>query len=222
MTHATRRLPITAVALAAIIAACGSAQGSASPSVAPTASALPTASIPATPAPTASVEPTAAPSSSPAPSPTASSSGEACAVEPSTGRLPSDRFVDLKVSSGADADVLTFVFGNPSLPGPAGPPQGALEVAVPPFTQAGSGATIDLVGDHAVQVRFSGMSLSNDVGQETYKGPLEFKPDFPALRHAVLFDASEGVIGWYVGYDGAGCVTLTRDGNDVIVTIAHA
>ena len=32
---------------------------------------------------------------------------------------------------------------------------------------------------------------------------------------------SEGVVGWYIGYDGNGCVTLTNDGSDVIVAIDH-
>ncbi len=87
---------------------------------------------------------------------------------------------------------------------------------------AGSGATIDVGGDHVLQVRFSGLSLSNDAGQETYTGPVEFKPDLPALRHAIQFDASEGVIGWYIGYDGAGCVTLATTGNDVAISIDHS
>jgi hypothetical protein len=65
------------------------------------------------------------------------------------------------------------------------------------------------------------MSLSNDVGQPTYDGPSEYKPNLPAVKEAVLFDASEGQIGWYVGYDGDGCVTLARVGNTITVSIAH-
>ena len=67
-----------------------------------------------------------------------------------------------------------------------------------------------MTGDHALQVRFSGMCLSNDVGQETYKGPPEVTPDLPALRRAVMYDATEGIVGWYIGYDGPGCVDLVR------------
>ena len=33
----------------------------------------------------------------------------------------------------------------------------------------------------------------------------------------VLFDESEGQMGWYIGYDGPACVTLTREGDDVLV-----
>jgi hypothetical protein len=140
---------------------------------------------------------------------------------PQTGVLPSDRFVNVKVAAGATADRLTFVFGNASLPGPASPPQGTLEVARPPYTEAGSGAPIAIEGQHVVQVRFTGMSLSNDVGQPTYNGPSEVTPDLVALQNAILFDASEGVIGWYVGYDGSGCLTLVRESNEVMLVIGH-
>lgn len=215
MTHANRRLPIPAtlvmVALAAV--ACGPGASSVTPSSPASPSLAPTS--------TPFAAPTASPiaTSSAIPSPSAAT---ACVVAPQTGELPSDRFTDLKVSTGATADRLTFVFGNPSLPGPPSPPQGSLDAAHPPYTQAGSGATIVVTGDHVIQVRFTGMSLQNDAGQETFTGQAEIKPALPALRHAVLFDASEGVVGWYIGYDGMGCVTLGRDGNNVTVTIAHS
>jgi hypothetical protein len=222
MTHSTRRLLTAAATLALLVAACGSSPGSASPSSTATASVPPTASLTATVVPTSSAEPTTVPSSSPLPSPAASSSSGACAVVQSTGQLPSDRLVDLKVAGGPAADQLIFVFGNPSLAGPAGSPVGSLAVAKPPFTRAGSGAAIDLVGEHAVQIRFSQMSITNDAGEEVYQGPPEIRPNLPALRDAVLYDASEGIVGLYIGYDGPGCVTLTLEGNSVVVTIAHA
>jgi hypothetical protein len=37
----------------------------------------------------------------------------------------------------------------------------------------------------------------------------------------VDYDMSEGVIGWYIGYDGNGCVTLTSDATHVMVAIDH-
>ena len=137
-----------------------------------------------------------------------------------TGLLPSDRLVDLAISSTPTHDLLTFVF-NPSIPGPAGPPRGTLEAAVPPFTFAGSGQAFDLLGQHAVQVRFSGMTLADESGKATYRGPTEVKPLLTTLREAVQYDASEGIVGWDVGYDGPGCVTLLRDGNTVTIMIAH-
>jgi hypothetical protein len=135
--------------------------------------------------------------------------------------LPSDRFTDIKVVPGADADRLTFVFGNASLPGPPTPPQGSLEVARPPYTQAASGKSITIAGDHVVQVRFSGMSLANDVGQPTYDGRTDIRATGTAFKQAVLFDASEGDIGWYVGYNGSGCVGIAVGAHDVTLVIAH-
>ena len=211
MTHATRHLLViaTLATIALSATACGPATSSVTPSILASPSAAPrTGSTPsAPPSPSAS---------------TAPSGATACAVTPQTAALPSDRFTDLTVSSGTSSDRLTFVFGNGSLPGPASPPEGTLTVAPPPYTQAGSGAPIQMTGDHVIGVRFTGMSLQNDAGEETYTGPADVRPDLPALRDAVLSDASEGVVGWYVGYDGTGCVTLARVGDAITVTIDHS
>jgi hypothetical protein len=206
-----RSLALAVVALA--IAACGSAAPSASPSA--SSAGLP----PATPAASgaAATPATGAPSTGPQ----LSARPSEC-TEPSTAiALPSDRFTDIRVSTTADADRLTFVFGEPSLPGPAKPPMGELAATDPPYTFAASGAAITMTGDHVVSVGFSTMSLQNDAGQETYGGPPEVKPDLPALRQAVLYDASEGRIGWYVGYDGDGCLAFEMTGNEVTLTIGH-
>jgi hypothetical protein len=179
---------------------------------------------------------TIAPSPSPSPTPIAASTtalastastaspsaATACLGSPQTALLPSDRFTDLQVSTGATADKLTFVFGDPSLPGPTVPPNGSLDAAKPPYIRAGSGAKIVVTGGHVVQIKFTGMSLQGDAGEETYAGPAELNPAFPALRRAVLYDASEGVVGWYIGYDGTGCITLARAGSNVTVTIDHS
>lgn len=213
MTHATRRLPglgVIVMAAAMIVAACSaeiagpSASTSASPSAAP------------------STTPSAAPSVSATPASLASpSAAGVCAVTPGTTKLPSDRLLDFTAAPGASSDTLTFAFGNPSLPGPAAPPKGTLDVARPPYTVAGSDRPVQMVGGRVVAVRFSGMSLQNDTGQPTYRGPRGIEEPFPSLRHAVVYDESEGVIAWYVGFDGPGCVTIARAGNTVVVTIEH-
>ena len=229
MTQAIRRphnaLPGGAliVLLAVLLAACGSGGPSTSPPSSP--SVAPT-TPPATPAASASAAASIA-AATPSPIPTSTStatpapSQAACQTLPQSGALPSDRFTEVRAETGPTADRLTFVFGNPSLPGPPTPPQGSLEVAQPPYTQAASGADIAMTGEHVLALRFTGMSLSNDVGQPTYDGPRELDPGFDAIRRAVLFDASEGQVGWYVGYDGAGCVTLDRTGEGITLTIDH-
>ena len=222
MPTPTGRLHLVLAVLASIsvvVAGCGSAASSSTPRASVTVvSATPSAAASAKPSviPTVTIPPTVtARPASPSPS------SAACVLVPQTFALPSDRFTDISVSSGATADRLTFVFGNPSLPGPAGPPQGSLEVAEGPYTVAGSGAPIEIAGEHVLQVRFSGMSLSNDVGQETYVGPPDVKPEFPVLRQAVMFDASEGIVGWLVGYDGPGCATLVRKGTTITLIFDH-
>ncbi len=79
-----------------------------------------------------------------------------------------------------------------------------------------------MAGDHVLQLTFSRLSLQNDAGQETYGGLTEFKPVLRAVQQAVLYDASEGVIGWYIGYDGEGCVSLASDSSNVTITMAHS
>ena len=204
-----------------VAAGCSASPSSPSPNPNPTASSSPT-TVPASPPSSASPSllPTPTPMASIAATSPAPSVG-ACATLPQTVALPTDRFVDIKPVPGPTADRLVFVFGNASLPGPPTPPQGSLEVARPPYTQAASGKPIRVAGDHVVQVRFTGMSLANDVGQPTYDGRTDIRVAGTALKQAVLFDASEGVIGWYVGYDGSGCVAMTVGAHDVTLVIAH-
>lgn len=201
-----------------LVAACTQA----TPSPSPSPSASPSTAASASSGPSAS--PSAASTATPAPTPTASPSPTPvadCVVQPQDGPLASDRMTDVKISSTDEADLITFVFGRMSLPGPGGQPEGDLKVAEAPYTQAGSGEAIDMQGDHVLQLRFTHMSLSADTGDLTYDGPGEFTPDLPVLRHAVMFDMSEGQIGWYLGYDGPGCVTLGRAGNDVTLSFAR-
>jgi hypothetical protein len=207
------RFAIGCLAVAGIlVSGCGESTATTTPATA-TASAAP-----------ATAEPSIAPASaSPSVAPaTASPAAEACQIVPQTGRLPSDRMTDVVISSSGTADLVTFVFGNLSLPEPPqGVSEGSLDVAVPPFTQSASGLPIEMTGEHVAQIRFSGMSIVNDVGEPTYDGTMDFRPDLTALKTVVNFDMFEGVVGWYIGYDGNGCVTLTSDATSVTVAIDH-
>jgi hypothetical protein len=203
-----------------IMAGCSAAAPSGSPAPSPAASVAVVASASAAPSIMASEAPASTPAVSVAPvSPGPSTAG--CPSLPQTVALPSDRLTDVKVATGADADRLVFVFGNASLPGPPTPPGGSLESARPPYTQAASGKAITMAGDHVVQVRFTGMSLANDVGQPTYDGRTDIRAAGAAFKETVLFDASEGTIGWYVGYNGSGCAAMIVGAHDVTLVIGH-
>jgi hypothetical protein len=208
----------TVAALALAVAACGgSSSGAASPSpVGPSLTAPPMVTPSA--APTASATPPATPLPTPVASP---SPAEACAIELESGPIVSDRLVDVTIEGTDDADIVTFVFGNPSPERPQGPADGRLQAATPPYTQAASGLPVKLNGEHVAEVMFTGMSIMNDIGEPTYDGALEFRPGLPALKDVVNFDMFEGHVGWYLAYDGLGCVRLATDGQDITVTFEH-
>ncbi|OGO51261.1 MAG: hypothetical protein A2Z32_05845 [Chloroflexi bacterium RBG_16_69_14] len=159
-------------------------------------------------------------SPTPLTTPTASASATACVSMPQTGIVPSDRLTAIEVSGLPGRDIVRFEFGTGSLT-PAGPPTGSLDVASPPFTEGASGLPIDLEGEHALQVVFKNMSIMNDVGQPTFTGErqVQVTDASRSLRQVIIFDESEGQIGWYVGYDGSSCVILSREGNAIVLAI---
>jgi hypothetical protein len=201
-----------ATLLAISLVACGSA---ATTTPAPSGSALPI-QTPTPSAATARATPIATPSAASTPTASVAASPAACAVERQTGLLPSDRMTNVEILGLPGRDVVRFSFGPRSLE-PTGSAKGTLDVATPPFTGGASGLPIDLDGEHALQVVFRGMSLQNDVGQLAYDGPREFAVTDPtrSLRHLVLYDESEGQLGWYVGYDGPSCAMLARNGDTI-------
>jgi hypothetical protein len=211
---ATRRLAVL-IGAVALVTACSAEPPvpSGGPSVDPGASPIATA----TAVPSPSATPSAPASTGPSPVPT---TAEACAVETQTGRLPSDRMTDVRIDAGSGGDRVTFVFGNASSPAPPqGPSEGLLEIAEPPFVEGASGLPMDIDGERVVFVRFTGMTLVNDVGQPTYDGPTEFTPDSAVLRTVANSEQFEGVVSWYIGFDGPGCVTLSSDARSVTVSI---
>ncbi len=219
-TSSRRRRRLATLGLGIIlIAACTQAVPSASPPATPT----PTVASSPTPSPTPVPTPAPTPTPTPTPlaTPTPTPEPTPCPVVAQDGRLPSDRLLDVKWSSGAGADRFVFRFGNSSIGSPAGIPTGELTLAEAPYTFGPSGLPIEMTGERVIQVVFRQMSLSSDTGEPVYQGPADLRPDLSSLRHAVEFDESEGVIGWYLGFDGPACVTLTRSGNDVIVAFEH-
>lgn len=183
----------------------------------PSPAASAASGAPVTPAPSVA-SPTVAPSGTGGSTPSA----EPCPIVTQRGLLASDRLIDVVVDTSGTADFVTFEFGDPSLPAPPqGSSHGELEAAVPPYTQGASGLPIEVDGDRVAIVRFTGMSIVADTGTPTYEGALDLRPDLPALRTVVNYDMFEGVVAWYIGFDGDGCVTLRSDPRSVTVVIDH-
>ena len=151
-----------AAGLAVLLVACGASTPT-TPSTPPSAAA---SGPPPSTAPSGGSSPASSspPAATPPTDPGASASSAAvCPVEPQTGRLPSDRLVDVVISKGEGADLVTFVLGDSSLPTPPqGFSNGSLDVATPPFAEGGSGLPIKVDGERVVSVRFTGKIMKNN------------------------------------------------------------
>jgi len=213
-----------ALALPVVLAACGGKPPSIPPpSVSASAAVVQSPSAAFSPAPTsATPSETAGATPIATPAPTATPVPTPCPVKAARFVPPSDRLLTVSASTSGDQDLLIFGFGNPSIESPGGPPKGEFSVAKQPYTEGASGRPIKMQGDRVVQIVYRGMSLQADTGDPVYQGTRELQPDLDALKHAVEYDESEGVIGWYAGFDGPGCITVSREGKNVIVAFAHA
>ncbi len=152
-------------------------------------------------------------------------SAATCAVGPQAVELPSDRFTSVVITPRPDDGRRHLpASATPSLPGPPAPPIGVTRHRRCLRSRRRAAARpIDLMGEHASQIRFRNMSIQNDVGQPVYEGPTEYRPR-PArpprsgpLRHVggrrrLVHRLSTGP---------AACRSLAV-GNAVTLTIAHS
>lgn len=129
-----------------------------------------------------------------------------CPIPEQSGRLTSDRLVDIGIESTPTADNLVFVLGERS----SAPtePTGRLRAATPPFTMAGSGQGVIVPGTQFVEINLQGLLLYDDQGTPTYGGERRLEPGLSSLKAVVNIDESEGFSVWIAGYAGSGCVTL--------------
>lgn len=166
-------------------------------------------------APLTTVPPTATPTVPSAPCSAGGTTGrsEAPATAPATFLL-----TDVRVTAGDCTDAITFTFGTTT---PAGAPPYVIEPASPPFAQAASGQAIALAGTRFLRVKFQpSWTADLDTGQLTYTGSRDIEvTGAAATRAVVLYDAYEGVVGWYVGLDGSGRYTVTTTSAPPSVTI---
>lgn len=116
---------------------------------------------------------------------------------------PSDRLVGMRVTAGGSgADMLEFEFAPASRPGVA--TTATTRKTRPPFSQAGSGEPIEVIGSAFYEFRFEGMLLADDSGTATYRGSRDLRTSLPGIEHVVIVDAFEGVLTFVIGTTG-GC-----------------
>ena len=166
--------------------------------------------------PRAAAGPTAIPSPSPA--------AGACAVDAADRRrcrpTASRRLGSSPAPTADSADVRVR---HGSLAGPAAPPTG--DARAPPSRRSPRPPAASRSTSRASTPSRSGSAAcrcpTTSASRPT-PADREYSRILPALKQVVMYDESEGVVGWYIGYDGTAASTLVRDGNDVMVTIAHA
>jgi hypothetical protein len=173
----------------------------------------PTSALPSPPVASDTPSPSGEPSIEASPSPTIAG----CPIPPTTGELPSNTVTGMNAVTIGTVDRMTFTFGEPvDLPVE---PMGRLAVVAPPFTHGTTGDPVDVVGEHFVEVVFTGLALSDEQGTPTFEGQRDARYGLPAIKQAVVFDESEGQVGVIVGYTGDGCPTLGGDPGAGTVTI---
>ena len=200
-----------AVALATLLAAACAGGDAASPS-----STARTTAAPSPIAVTASVAATATPAGEPQVTATSGSrpSASSTACPPVAGGGATDvKVVDVRVGSHSGYDRITFEFARPEPPAPADSLPSFSLTRQQRITRDGSGDPVAVSGGALyllVLQGASGVDLSGEQVVETYKGPKEFKPNFPALvelRHAGEF---ENVLSWGIGLNGPRCARASR------------
>jgi hypothetical protein len=206
MNRLVRLAPLMLI-LTLLAPACNG-DGDSSPS--PTGSPSPSDTPPVTASP--SPEPTGtAPTA--APSPTSGGSDAPCPAVAGGGAGTDVKLVSVRVGSHTGYDRITFEFADPKPPSPANTlPQYTVQ-KVDAVTQDGSGNPIQINGAalySLVMQGASGVDLSGDEVVEIYKGPKEFKPNFPTLLELEHAGDFENVLSWGIGLKAPRCISARQ------------
>ncbi len=193
------------LALALLILLPGACANDPDPDPSPTTSATASPSA----SPSASVSPTAQPS----PSPSVTASPEVCAAATGGGEGTDVRLVAVRVGSHTGYDRITFEFAPPKAPSPANTLPKYSVTKVDQVTQDGSGDAVQLGGAalySLVMQGASGVDLSGPEPVVTYKGPKEFKPNFPVLAELEHAGDFENVLSWGIGLKALRCIRASQ------------
>ena len=196
------------IAALALTACAGPRVGAGSPSA--------SADVASTPAsPSEAAEPSMVASASAAPSEDLGPFACTFPIE-QRGEPVHTQLVDVRVGTHDGYDRVVFEFDN-------GIPEYVLSAAEPPYTEDPSGLPIEVDGAAALHLAMIGGTRFDTEYDETYSGPLEFAPGFPALVNLVEAGDFEAVSSWFIGLADDACVrVLVLDGPDrLVVDIEH-
>ena len=161
--------------------------------------------------------------SAPAESTTVPCEGTGGGTDAVTSPLPSGMMLltDVEIEAARPCvDTVTLKFR----PDVAEAPGFTLEYQDGPFSEAGSGAPVEVDGGAFLVLRMEPAAiadLSVETAPLTYEGPRDIAPDGTA--HVVqmrLYDAFEGVVGWVIGIDGQQPFTVDTGTSPPSITIS--
>ena len=206
-----RLAPIVIALLAMAVVACAPAAGG---SASPSSNASPSTALPSEPS---SSSPTPTPTPTPTPMPSSEPSDD---LGPFTCDLPLEgdgtaarsQITDVRVGTHAGYDRVVIEFDE-------GIPPFTLGEATPPLLADPSGMEMDVDGSAFWSLVLHGGTRVTVDGTESYDGPTDFTPDFPALAELVEAGDFEAVSSWYIGLHDTTCarvMTLTDPARLVI------
>ncbi len=219
-TRRHRLLGSASLGLAGLLLATACSAGPvASPGGSATTTTGPGDSIPSTgPTSSAPTPPSSAAPTTPSTSPGPTGSPAACTL-PQPGPLASDTLIGATL----ERDRLVFTFGSRPPEAIAQPVLGVV-FAGPPFSMAGSGLPVSVIGDRFLRIRMDGMVVARPNGDPVFSGPRDLLLAGGTIPEAVMVDESEGVVTWIVGLSSDGCPTIRRDttgGEKLVVELAR-
>jgi hypothetical protein len=154
------------------------------------------------PAPAATATPSAT-AASPMSSPT--NRWIACSVPQaySGGAATMANVSDVRVGTAAGYDRLVIEFDGPV------PAYSVTTQSSSAFMQDATGRTLQLQGSSGVKIVVRGASATDSNGRQTYPGPVDFTPGYPALLEARQIGDFERVFSWGLGTTPPPCLKVT-------------
>jgi hypothetical protein len=202
MTAEMTRFLFAPLALALVIAGCGSGGG------AQEAGPVPQAPAATTPAQTVETQPTT--TTQPAPSTSTEPAPQKCAPETGGEEGVFTNLVAVRVGAhdGFDRIVLEFAPPDPNPGGKGGVPRFEIRTATPPFSEDPSDMPIQVEGDAFARIVFQGASGYDFNGKATYDGPRRLTPGFGTLAQVVEGGDFEATLTWILGLSRPTCWEL--------------